>query len=40
MLASAEIAVKHGFQIGVMSFVAGSFVINCVGEEGVEAETN
>ena len=39
MFTSAEIAIKHGLQISIMSLVAGSLVIDRVGEKSVEAKT-
>ena len=40
MLAAVEVIVEHGFEVGVMAFVAGAFIEDGVGEEGVEAEAD
>jgi hypothetical protein len=33
------IIIKHVFEVGIMALIAGSLVVDGVGEESVEAET-
>lgn len=40
MFSTIEIIIEHGFEVGIMSFVAGAFIVDCVGEESVEAEAD
>lgn len=38
--ATVEVIIKHGFKIGIMSFIARSIIVDGIGEEGVETKTD
>lgn len=40
MFSSAGITIEHVLEVGVVSLVAGAFVVDGVGEEGVETEAD
>lgn len=40
VVATIDVAIEHGLEIGIVSLVARSLVINGVGEESVEAEAD
>lgn len=40
MLPAVDIIIKHRLEVGVVTLVAGSLVVDSVGEESVEAEAD
>jgi hypothetical protein len=40
VFSTVDVIIEHGLQVGVMAFIAWPLVVDRVGEEGVEAETN
>lgn len=40
MLSSIEVVVEHGLEVGIMSLVAWSLIVDGIGEEGIEAEAD
>ncbi len=40
MFSTKRVIVEHVLKVGIVALVAGSFVVDGVGEEGVEAEAD